>query len=97
MTDAETRQAIVRIIKTHLRAFPEARIVLFGSRATGQHTPRSDYDIGIDAGTPIPLHVMGYIQADIEELPILQKVDVVDLSQASEALRREVTAVAQTW
>ena len=73
------------------------RIVLFGSRATGQHTPRSDYDIGIDAGTPIPLHVMGYIQADIEELPILQKVDVVDLSQASEALRREVTAVAQTW
>ncbi len=97
MTEAELQQAIVRIIRASLGSSPAIRIVLFGSRATGRHTPRSDYDIGIDASTPIPLDIFARIQADIEALPVLQKIDVVDLGRVSAAFRNAALAVAQEW
>ena len=55
MTEQELQQAIVRIIRKYLGNSPTIKIFLFGSRATGQHTLRSDYDIGIDAETPLSL------------------------------------------
>ena len=97
MTEAELQHAVVRIIRTHLGTSPALRIVLFGSRATGRHTPRSDYDIGIDAATPIPLDAFARIRADIEALPVLHKIDVVDLCRASAAFREEALAVAKEW
>ena len=97
MTEAELQQAIVRIIRASLGPSPAIQIVLFGSRATGKHTPRSDYDIGIDATTPLPLDVLGSIQAEIEALPVLQKSDLVDLCRVSEAFRQEALAVGHTW
>lgn len=33
---------------------PNAKIILFGSRARGTHSPRSDKDIAVDAGQPLP-------------------------------------------
>ena len=96
MTEQELQHAIVRIIRTYLNA-PEVKIFLFGSRATWQHTPQSDYDIGIETGAPIPLEVLGRLQAEIDELPVLPKIEVVDLHRVSEAFKHEALAAAQVW
>jgi predicted nucleotidyltransferase len=96
MTEPELKHTIVRIIRTYLSA-PDVKIFLFGSRATGQHTPQSDYDIGIETGSPIPLEVWGQLQAEIDALPVLQKIEVVDLHRVSDAFKRAALAAAQIW
>jgi predicted nucleotidyltransferase len=96
MTEHELKHAIVRIIRTYLSA-PEVKIFLFGSRATGQHTARSDYDIGIETGAPIPLEILGRLQADLDALPVLTKIEVVDLCRVSEGFKYEALASAQAW
>lgn len=58
------------------------RLWLFGSRAQGRATARSDYDLGIMAEQPLDLVTLARIRADLEELPILQHVDLVDLTTA---------------
>jgi predicted nucleotidyltransferase len=96
MTEHELKHAIVRIIRTYLSA-PDVTIFLFGSRATGQHTPQSDYDIGIETGAPIPLEVWGRLQAELDALPVLPKIEVIDLHRVSEAFKRAALATAQVW
>lgn len=95
MTEQELRQAIVRILRTHLG--DHTRIFLFGSRTVGQHTPRSDYDIGVEAEAPVPLEVMARLQGDLDDLPVLQKIEVVDLGRVSETFKQEALASAQAW
>lgn len=66
------------------------RLFLFGSRAVGGATVRSDYDVGIWADHPIDLAVLSGIRGDLEDLPILQKVDLVDLGNVSPSFREAV-------
>lgn len=61
------------------------RLYLFGSRVQGHATDRSDYDLGIQADGALPLSTMARIREDLEEIPILQRIDLVDLSAASPA------------
>lgn len=58
------------------------RLWLFGSRAQGRATGRSDYDLGIMTEQPLDLATLSRIRADLEELPILQEIDLVDLTTA---------------
>lgn len=71
------KRSIVESVSKNLKK-PHYRIFFFGSRVAGKSNPRSDFDIGIDAGTSIPLAVLGRIKGDLENLPILQKLDIVD-------------------
>ena len=67
---------------------PHFRLYLFGSRAAGNAGPRSDYDIGVDADGPLALDAVARLRAELEELPILQKIDLVDLRSVTEDFRR---------
>jgi len=60
------------------------RIFIFGSRAFGQAVPQSDIDLGIDIGHPVSPWVMDRIREEFEQLPIFQKVDVVDFSSVDQ-------------
>lgn len=67
---------------------PYVRIFLFGSRASGRSIDRSDFDVGIDVGRPVPAAIMERVRDAFDQLPILQKVDVVDFSVADPEFAR---------
>ena len=65
----------LELLRSVLRQHPEVvSATLFGSRAKGTHTPRSDVDLAL-AG---PLGALGSeaIAAELEELPLPYRFDV---------------------
>lgn len=79
-------EEVAKRIRVHLGA--EYSIVLFGSEARGTARERSDIDIGILGPETVPWHIYSAITDDIEEIPTLRKIDVVDL-RAVQATFRE--------
>lgn len=60
---------------------PDARVLVYGSRATGLARRYSDLDLLLDnGGQPIPGAIMGHLDADFDEssLPII--VDLHDMA-----------------
>lgn len=92
MTAAEARDRVAararEVAHTALARRGRLRIVLFGSRARGDGDPRSDFDIGIDAGAPLPAALLAAVRDAFDALDILQRVDVVDLAAARPEFRR---------
>lgn len=79
-------------LKRHLsalgRQYRAARIVLFGSRARGDHRERSDIDLAVFG---LPAGWQGAFCAGIDELPTLLKFDIVFVDAAtSPALMAEI-------
>jgi uncharacterized protein len=75
----------------HIRSsVPEVEaIYLFGSRASGQHSPGSDYDIGVLAAAPLdPVFRFDLQEALASKLHA--PVDLVDLRTASTVMRVQV-------
>ena len=81
MTDGlkdKTRKAISEVLNQH----PEIkRVVLFGSRAMGTFTPTSDVDLALHGD--LTLRDQARIAADMEQLSIPYKVDLVRMNVTS--------------
>jgi len=60
-----------------------SRLFFFGSRGAAQGSDRSDIDIGIEGDNKIPYEVMYEIREDLENLPILYKLEIVDFKKVS--------------
>lgn len=58
------------------------RLYLFGSRACGEASPRSDYDLALWADPPLDLATLARLREELDNLPILQSIDLVELSWA---------------
>lgn len=63
------------------------KVFVFGSRATGRSVARSDIDLGIDLGHPIAPDVLAILREEFDDLPILQRVDVVDFCSVDETFK----------
>jgi len=72
--------AVRTVLQQVLRDEPEARAFVFGSRVSGTGTPRSDFDIGVDAGHPLDPRVLVELRESLDELPVLLTFDVVDFA-----------------
>ena len=77
--------ASIREIVARLLPGIRYRLYLFGSRVQGQATRRSDYDLGIMADGVLPLSTLARIREELEKIPVLQRIDFVDLSAANPA------------
>ncbi len=80
--DKKILSEVVKIIRKHLGE--ECKIFLFGSRVDGSAQERSDYDIGIMSTKDLPMRKLGKIREEIENLPTLYKIDIVDFRNVSE-------------
>lgn len=74
-------------VQKHLK-MKHYKVFIFGSRANGEATELSDIDVGIDAGEKIPSGAKLDIQEDMYNLPIMQKVDVVDFYNLDEDFKK---------
>ena len=86
--DAEKlKQAIREIVARHVD-LDRYQLFVFGSRVDGRGDDRSDIDIGIDGPEPVGVSTIATIREQIEALPYLYTIDVVDFSDASEDFRQ---------
>jgi len=89
------KKSIVRTV----RSVPGARdlaVVIFGSQARGDARFGSDIDIGVEHtdGQPIAPGIVADIQEALDESPLKQRTEVVDLSRTSREFRTEALSHA---
>jgi predicted nucleotidyltransferase len=94
MTVKEIQNAVVSIIRKNLGA--HAKIYLFGSWARGDAQPNSDIDIAIDMGDKINPDFFYRIKREIETIPTLRKIDIVDLNAAGKKFSDNILSYAIT-
>lgn len=80
------KKEILEIIGRYLD-LKEYKVFFFGSRVTGRGNDRSDIDIGIEGPEPVPLITLDDIKEDIEKIPTLYKIDVVDFRRVEPKFR----------
>ncbi len=92
--------ALDEVRRIVLRAIGERPIdaYLFGSRARGDARPLSDADIALDGhGTPIPRAWLAALREALEDSLVPFTVEIVDLAEASPALRTTVKKEGIKW
>lgn len=80
---AEISAVIGKYLDDDYRAF------FFGSRIRGDNFPRADIDIGIIGPKKISASAKLNIQRDLENLPILYKIDLVDFNAVPDNFKRQ--------
>ena len=95
--EAEIRRRVDRIVRTVRRYLPgeEYRILLCGSWATGEALTTSDIDLAIDGSKPVDERVLAEIRSEIDWLPTLRKVDLIDLATVGARFRYKVLRGAE--
>ena len=82
--EEETMQDyVLSKIKEIAAKFDIEKVILFGSRARGDHSKTSDYDIAI-LGKDIPLVDQALLREAMEEINTLKKLDVVFIDEDSD-------------
>jgi predicted nucleotidyltransferase len=81
--------AIAVMVEQIRRSRSVERIILFGSRARGDHDERSGIDLGIACPDASP-EEWAAIWNVVDEAPTLVNVDLVRLEQVDDALRQAI-------
>lgn len=81
--EKKLKKELTEIVGKHLDISRYA-LFFFGSRVSGTGDDRSDIDVGIEGPEEIPLGVMGQIRCELENVPTLYTIDVVDFKGVSE-------------
>jgi len=88
------RDILIPIITKYL---PEAKILLYGSRARDDERPSSNIDIAIDAGGTIDDDTMQYIRSDVKESDLPIEFNIVDFYAISAQEQETILEDAITW
>ena len=81
------KQEILQIVGQHLD-LKDCRLFFFGSRVDGKGNARSDIDIGIEGKREIAIEIMGKIDEELEKLPVLYKIEIVDFKKVPPDFRK---------
>jgi len=69
---------LIEVIRVIANDFNIEKVILYGSRARGDHAPTSDYDIAIISNNLTPLD-KALIYDRIDDIETLKKIDLVFL------------------
>lgn len=90
------KKEILKIIAKYLD-LGRLKVFFFGSRMTGKGNERSDIDIGLEGPEEIPYEIMARLKEDIDNLPTLYKIEIVDFKKVSPDFRevalRQIEAI----
>jgi len=93
MTQQEIITQIVEIIQ---RKLPKSyRILLFGSTAKGSASETADLDIGILGSEEVPWETFLAIRREVDIIPTLRSIDVVDLLSVGDSFRQSALRSAK--
>ena len=81
------KKEILEILDKHLD-LTKYKVFFFGSRVAGKGDERSDIDIGIRGKKLVPSSAILDIQDEIENIPTLYKIEIVDFSRVDERFKR---------
>lgn len=79
---------VLLIIRRYLS--DDYKVYLFGSWATGTALPTSDVDIGILGNKEIPWEVMTRIRGEVDAIPTLRSIDIVDLNTKEKSFQENI-------
>src|SRR5207244_2916536 len=88
------KKIIMPIIVNYL---PDAKIILYGSRARGDAGADSDIDVALDMGHKIDRLAMNNIIGDLEESRLPICFDIVDFWSVSEDMQKEILKYGIAW
>jgi uncharacterized protein len=77
--------------------FPISKIYLFGSRARGDHTERSDIDVAIDLDREMELREIAKARGVLDGLNLAQMIDVVDMHSIPEDMKKIILHEDVLW
>ncbi len=77
--------------------FPSATVYLFGSRARGDHTERSDIDVAIDLGRKMELREIAKARGVLDGLNLPEKIDVVDMNSIPQGMKNFILKEGVLW
>ena len=80
------KKLILEIAGRHLD-LKKYRLFFFGSRVSGAAGERSDIDVGIEGPEPLPAKLFADIEDEVENLPVLYKIEIVDFKKVSPDFR----------
>jgi len=83
----ELTKEILEIVGRHLD-LKKYTVFFFGSRVSGKGSERSDIDIGIEGQEPVSDGALARIREEIEELPTLYSIDVIDFARAEDDFKQ---------
>jgi uncharacterized protein len=92
--DERTKTIIIAVISAII---PEAKIILFGSRARNDFSPRSDIDIAVDAGKKIDIRLIGEARDMLNASNINLGIDIVDVHTVSADMAENIKKEGVTW
>jgi predicted nucleotidyltransferase len=94
MVENKFKNMLLSIINKYL---PQAKVYLFGSRATEEFYEGSDIDIAVDCGKIVDYDMMMKIKRNISESDIPFFVDVVDINNVDEIMRSQILKYGIVW
>lgn len=91
---SEVKDQIIKHINVIL---PEAKIILFGSRARGTASKWSDIDIALDGGKPLPSVKVDEIKSVLQATNIPYKIEIVDFHMVTEQMKEAILQEGIVW
>lgn len=76
------------------RLSDDYKVYLFGSWAKGDAYPTSDVDIGILGKEAVSWEIMQRIRGEVEAIPTLRRIDVVDLNAKETSFKDSILRTA---
>lgn len=82
------KRLILKIFAKH-PLLSDYSLFFFGSRVRGDSSLRSDIDLGVLGKKKIPARIKLEIEEELEKLPTLYKIELVDFADVSPGFKKE--------
>lgn len=87
-SEKKLKKQVHSIMKKYLD-LKKYKVFFFGSRVNGNNFERADIDLGIQGPEEISASIKFDIEDELEKIPILYKIDLVDFNRASDSFKSE--------